>query len=231
MIFESLDPLNRMGNLLDSHKKQILQSKLLDGDLSILSSIQLFLFYAFDKQEIIDFTEADLVKNYINCLIKIKSDLKSTKGTLEIVINVFGVIDSEEFLLDLQNKEYKNITSLHGFVNFLHSLSSYRIPSRNIRKLVRKLGLLSGSSMYTESSSKAELAEQARKHIKNIVKSIPLVDQKKLLSVGIGKSGLKSEVLKRMEDKDFNKYFSANHKTFSNRWAEVLPQIKSTLID
>lgn len=57
-----------------------------------------------------------------------------------IEINTFGVIDSEDFLSDLSEYEFRKIKSLSEGHNFINELSNYCIHSRSIRKLAGKLG-------------------------------------------------------------------------------------------
>lgn len=213
--------------LLTIHKLQILESFSSKGALSILSALQLFIFYAFEKKDINEFSENDLVTKYINALIKFRSDLKHQKNTIVIEINTFGVIDSDDFLSDLSEYEFRKIKSLSEWHNFINKLSNYCIHSRNIRKLAGKLGFDLIKMIDQNPSPNRVKAEQARNLIRKILKTIPIEEQKRLLDASRGNKGLKYEVFKRIiVSKEFHQYFSSDKKTFANRWSEVLVEIK-----
>ncbi|OAL78416.1 hypothetical protein AY606_08255 [Acinetobacter sp. SFB] len=210
---------------IDEHRAQIFAAQNLNGSLSLLTAIQLLVDCVSDSNEIQKYSESQLVVEYVNALIKIKSDLKGPKNTIEIELNKLGIIDKAVFLADLDSYDFKSIKTLQEWINFLKKFSNYKIHSRTIRKLGRKINPEIQDNL--DLISKRDQAEKARQLIYQILNLISEEERKRLLNIEKGRKGLKDKIKKIIiNNGDYKKYFDSNDKTFSNRWSEVLPKIK-----
>lgn len=216
--------LNKMR--LEKHKGQIFDAYGFVGPVPILSALQLLILLAFGKKVILGFTERELVTQYINGLIKIRSDLKLSKNIIQIEINTFGIIDCDNFLSDLNEYEFRKISELKSWEEFINRLSVYYINVRNIHKLARKLGFETKAILELDYENNRSRAEGARILLREILKTIPKDEQIQLLNVPKGHKGLKHLVRTSIDSKTFAKHFSNNEKNFSNRWGDILREIK-----
>lgn len=212
---------------LEAHKCQIFDAYGLVGRVPILSALQLLILLAFGKKVILGFTERELVTQYINGLIKIRSDLKLSKNIIQIEINTFGVIDSDNFLSDLNECEFNKISELKSWEEFINRLSVYYINVRNIHKLARKLGFETQEILKLDYKTKQSKAAEARILLREILKTIPKDEQTRLLNLSKGHKGLKHLVRTRIDRENFKEKFNNKEKTFANRWSDILQEIKS----
>lgn len=208
--------------LLNAHKVNIIKTQQQKISLySLQNAINLIVFYILQgstEYEIENMSEQDILKLYIKTLIKIKSEVKNPKSSLKVEFLELGEIDSEEFLSDINKYNYKEIETFEEWDKFIHSMGSYFIQYRNLKKLANELRLIDREITL---SDKKENVVEARSLIIRILENFTKDDLQALKNNSRGHKGLKSAVFDQLTISEYRKYFQSNITTFKNRWDEI----------
>ncbi len=146
MFNELLDSIHQSGQILESHKRKILEIR---GKRQVLYSLQeaicliaSHMLHINELEGLNSIKEKDLTKMYITILIKIRSELKRPKSSFKIAFETLGEIDSDEFLNDIDKYDYKKISFLSEWNLLMTHMSLYFIQYRHLNKLARDLNLV-----------------------------------------------------------------------------------------
>lgn len=216
--------------ILKEHKDSISQSYKLQGSLSLTSAIQLLFFYSLtDEDDLNEFTEEDILRNYIHTLMAIQNDLSKAKGTIKIDLARYSEIGADFILEKLKNYNYGVNKNLTEWKKFLEDFSEYRINARCIRKFAEKKKFKVHINPNLEPMTKRECAKKARLLILKIIKADDIEKLREINKSSQGKKGLKSYIRKKIDPSDFTNLFDSKEKTFTNRWINILPEVNEYL--
>ena len=216
--------------LLQQHKTAITNSYTLNEELSISFAIQLLCFYSIeDKLDINNLTSTDILTDYKNILRLLKSTFRSEKTGKNLKCGKLWITDLSE-LIELINQVLASaILSLQDWDKFLNKFSEYKIHARYIRKLAQNQGYDLSRIPVIRTSTSHDNAKEARALILECIKFDNPEQLVKLYYAPIGVSGLKSYIKTKINRQDYINLFNSNSKTFTNRWNEVLPEVKKIL--
>lgn len=203
---------------IENEKKLIFATNYMNEKLSIHQSLQLFLACAHDRTTIKNWTENDLVKYLIYSLIKIRDEARKIKSPIKIELGPYEVVDHQEFLDELKQFNFRDISTLENWYKFMDHFSDYSIHSRNIRTLMIRLGY--ETNITISHNTNKERATLGKKKIIDILNSLTIDEKNVASSATQGCKGLKALVKSKISHKEMYELFP-NKYDFNNRWNEI----------